>query len=270
MPKQLAVSPEPHQIIRSHVPAHEVARYYLKAEFGQLFGNDVAHTRLAPVIDEWQDAMLWRVLEAMSSTYRLNSVFWTVTDARYEWREELWDIASIGLTGMKPSINTVMKRPEVNHEPPQFGKFLQTYFKSHPNDDPLELNELRPGGQETAFPIILLRQQPDRGRPVMLDGSHRLLELVQQGKTQVQAYRAVPVHAAGYPMLGDASFKLLRALYADARNEAERGAIFETALLMAAHSSDGRTAIKTYWLDHTESEEVRAAAERMLGNLDKS
>ena len=72
----------------------------------------------------------------MSSTYRLNSVFWMVSDPTLDWHEEIWAIADIGLTGMSLTINRALRKPEVMHDPMKLKAYLKQYFDSHPLDDP--------------------------------------------------------------------------------------------------------------------------------------
>ncbi len=236
------------------VTREEVAQYYLEGELTNIL--DRSDSKLLP--RNLSGKSLWRLLEALSFTYRANGVFHTVTDSSYDWYKASIPIDHIRMTSISPAINKILAKPEINQSPARFSAYLQRYFAAHIQDDPEQLNEFRPGNITKAHKTVILREQKGKGLG-MLDGSHRMIALVAAGKTKVDAFIAVCNGKNSKPMLGDTTFLLLRKAFQATEKAEDREAILHVVKLLMAHSSDGRQAVQTYWVDHGYQAAAKAA-----------
>jgi len=254
------------KIIREHVARIDVARYYLESELIGIFRADdrpFAETTQS-VIAEKSEREIWRLLEALSYTYRINGVFSYVTNKGVDWHEAEISVDAIALTGFNPVVDKIVASESVGRHPAVFAKYLQAYFAKHPNDndDPGRLNEFRPKKTTGSYDRILVFER--RGRLYMLDGGHRLVALAMDGIEKVSAYVAAPNDKKNRSMRGDSTFETLRSIYDKARNEQDRTAILATTRILMNRSIDGRDAVKKYWIEHGRKQKVVDAGYTLL------
>jgi hypothetical protein len=255
---------------RRCVPKAEIARYYLRAELPNVLVTEAAATLRAAVdrgVAALSEQDLWRLLEAMSFRYRLNRVFAVLTDTATEWHEVDLPLAAIRMTGVMPRIDDIVYSTEIDRDPIRFVALLRDYFAGHPDgDDPSGLGIFRPRGEQVALPIVLL--DTEDGRPAMLDGTFRLVEMALAGAGTIRGYWAVRTARSGRAMAGDSAFVQLRDLYQRHRADpALAAAVLATARLLAADSTDGPAAIATYWVEHPRDPEIKRTGEALLAEL---
>jgi hypothetical protein len=255
---------EPIKILRQDISPVEVGKYYLKVEFSRIFPEETVRESLDARIDGWDETTLWSMLEAISATYRLNSVFWYVSDSKYLWHEERWRAADLTLTGMGPHVDKVTHSQEVGRDPIKFRNFLRSYLEQHPHDDPFKLAQFRVDERPVRYDKIMLREKDGEAR--LLDGSNRLMKLVMMGQDEIVALRAVDQGGPNRPRYGNSTFRLLRTAYAQA-DEAGQAAIMDAAEQLARQSSDGEAAIKSYWVEHIRDEAERQPGLELLRRL---
>lgn len=252
--------PNPLEVIRTNVSPVEVGKSYLKAELGKLFSEKECER----VVDGLDKKAFWRLLEAMSFTYRLNGVFWTVGNDRFSWNEECWGVDNLTLTGINPTVNKVIYSKKVNRSPIAFRDFLLGYFAKHTMDDPRGLNQFRPDPRPIVHARILLREE--EGQILLLDGTNRLVKMVLQGAEKITAYIARETNPRGKMRIGDSTFMLLRHLYRRASKE-EQPAILETVKILADEGVDGYEAVKSYWVEHVMNDDQKKVGEELLKKL---
>lgn len=238
-----------------------IARTYLLAEISKIFTSDSIQPELASGINNLSEKQTWRLLEALASTYRLNPMFRYLSDSGYSWREESVDISTLTLTNMNPAIDAVTYSPEINHDPLKFRDYLLEYFKEHPSDDPLGLEQFRPAGKKIHYPTIYLEEID--GKLKMLDGSNRVIASLLQGKSSIHAYIAKRT-SPGKPMIGDSTFFILQKLYERIDNEADKALIISMVKLMMRESTDGRDAVDNYWVQHVKEAEGKKIGMKLL------
>lgn len=88
-------------------PLH-VAQLYLGVELDNLFPTLFEPTNFAKDITRFDDATTLRLVEALSNTVRLNTVYQAVTSPYAIWRSELRQAGEIVLTGMSLAINKIL------------------------------------------------------------------------------------------------------------------------------------------------------------------
>lgn len=253
-------APKPLKIITPNLAPEIVGKYYLKAEFSKLFTDSSVRESLDNRIDALTEQEFWRLLEAMSFSYRLNGMFWFISDESYEWSEEEWLIGDLTLTGMHPHIDQVIFSAEIQQDPIKFRDHLQRYFIEHPDDDPLGLDQFRPSDRTINYPIITVRE--NEGKILLLDGSNRFIANLLQGEEKVRAYVGRQVRE-GKQRIGDSTFWLLLRLWRNASTE-DRSAIETVTRLLISQSSDGESAVRSYWVDHATEEELKEVGRKLL------
>ena len=245
--------------------AVDIARTYLVVEMSRIFGDDEF------VGKSWQvqnlpDKEVWRLLEALSFSYRLNGMFWEISNPGNNWHNVNLPVDLVLITGIKPEVDKVLYMQGCdNRHPKQFAAYLKDYFAKHPEDDPEGLGEFRPRHKPVAFPTIHAAFQPDNGEIHCMDGAHRLMELVQQGQESIDVFCAVPNGKPAKSRIGDSTFWLLRKLYED--HPEHRRAIQEVTQLLGRNAVDGFSAIHNYWQRHSRDSSVKAAADRLLSGI---
>src|ERR1700704_1368169 len=112
-----------------------LARYYLESELPTIINTTSQHVSeaIGKSIDNLSPAQVWRLLEAVSSTYRVNGVFLLITDRSVNWQEVDLPLDAITMTGTKPHINEIVYSSKIQRNPRQFAAFLKDYFKNHPD-----------------------------------------------------------------------------------------------------------------------------------------
>lgn len=219
-----------------------VALSYIQDECSKLFSVPaIAFENLA-------SKDLFRLLEAISYTYRMNGVFAAVTDQGYDWYRASTPISAITLNGIKPRIDEIVRSSEINNNPMLFAEYLQRYFAAHPNDDPEGLDEFRPRAVGDDRRILMACEK--EGCLKILDGAHRLMSLAMSGETAVTMYIGRHNGQPHRSMLGDSVFLTLKKAYEAADSEDERAAVLQTVKLLMQASADGREAVQLYWVDH--------------------
>ena len=64
-------------------------------------------------IQDLSEGKIWALLEAMSFTYHLNGVFYNIGRDNYTWKEEVWHVKDLILTGMDSKVNKVIFSEEI-------------------------------------------------------------------------------------------------------------------------------------------------------------
>ena len=247
-----------HKVLRDAIPPLEIGKYYLVVSYAKCFAaeaSSVMETRIA----EMPEKEAWREIEAFSVTLGLNDVMRYLTNESYIWSEEVWDINELRLTGMgNPRIDNILRSDSVNFRPFAFRDYLRSYFAQHPDDDPENLNDLRPTNREIQYPTILLRQH--KRQPALLDGSHRLVELMLRGETTITTFVGRGDNNAR-TRLGPSIFRTLRLAYEHSGNDA----IIATVKDLIGQSTDGSKWVQIYWIDHVQDEKIRQQGRGLLG-----
>lgn len=239
--------------------ALDAARIYIVAELSKIFSRDEAQEELARGVNSLSEKETWRLLEALSFSYRLNGMFWYLSDDGYEWRIEEIEVARVTLTGMNPIIDAITHSDAVQNDPTKFRDYLLNYFKEHPKDDPKKLNQLRPSGKPIRYPTIFLKE--DEGKLKLLDGSSRFIAYLLKGDTTVKTIIGKKTKE-GKPRFGDSTFLLLRKMYEKGSKE-EKESILGVVKKLMHECSDGRSAVENYWVAHARDEETKKAGERL-------
>jgi len=165
----------------------EVARYYLKGEFGHIFPEQ--SESLYKAIDRLRDNEVWRLCEALSIFYRLNSVWWVVNNRNFKWVQEAIPVARIRLTGVGDTpLNRLIHSNEIQNDPLKLKTYLLNYYSKFP-DDPEGYN-VKPGQKPIRWPRVTLVEYKDSLR--LIDGWHRFVEQLLTGMEEVEAYVARP------------------------------------------------------------------------------
>lgn len=257
------------KIIRTNVNREEVARYYLKSELPNIIpaaaDNKAVISAIERSVDQLDTENLWRLLEAISFTYRVNGMFRAITNESRDWHEITLPISAITLMGTKPHINDIVYSDRIKQNPHKFAAYLQEYFHKYPYDDPENLNEFRPRNQKIRQATVVTIEEKNEIR--ILDGTHRLTAQAVAGVKTVRVYSAVPNRKPSKSMIGDSTFVLLRQLYSRYTHPKQRAAILETTALLARASTDGRNAVETYWVEHPRSEKIQSVGKSILSMI---
>ena len=257
------------KVYRKNVSRLEVARYYLKTEMSNIItpsGSGMSHD-INQSIESLSDVQVWRLLEAMSYTYRMNGLFHLITNRAFDWVEVELPISVIALNGMTPAVNKVVYSKQINCDVTKFCDYLKRYFLAHPEggNDPEGLGELRPrGGDITHSKLMTIERQ---GKVTITDGMHRLLEYAQSGTQFVRVYAGVRNGKAAKHMVGDSTFLTMRHLYAKYRADEQREQILDVTAMLAKSSTDGRKAVKTYWVEHVQTKKKKGAGLNLLNKI---
>lgn len=242
----------------------DVAKIYLIAELGKIFPGENIAQELDKNINQLSEKNIWRLLEAMSFTYRLNGVFEKISNPSFIWVQEELNPNNLTLTGMHPNIDKVTHFESVQNNPIKFRDYLTAYFKKYPDSDPEKLGLFRPTGKPLNNPTILVIQKGDKLE--MLDGSNRLMAYLLSGGTTIKAIIGKPVKE-GKRKIGDSAFLLLKMVYENS-NELEKESILTAVKKLMELSSDGREAVKSYWVDHVMDKDKRKPGENLLAWYD--
>lgn len=256
----------PVQVLREDVPAREIGRKYVKEELRGMTTSQEAAQEIGEYIDSLDEDALWRYVKAESLTKRLKWGFWVLGSAHNTWNEERWRIEDLRLSSMHPEVDRITKSEEIGRNPVAFKKYLDEYFTSDTAEtDPL-LETFRPQGKPIQSPVILTRTKEDQVR--IVEGSHRLIDMLFQGYEEATLYRAVLSGENDAYRMGEDTFLLLRQAHIAAQSDEEREDITSTLKYLIEHSTDGADAVQTYWVDRLGDDyrRTREAAKSVLKN----
>lgn len=224
------------KVSNNEIPSIEVARYYLKTEFGHildLFGRPETFNN---EIDQLPDAEVWALGEALSIFYRLNSVWWVVSNPKFRWSLEQIPIKQIYLTGMGDGtpITKLIYSDKIKNNPLKLRDSLTDYYAANP-EDPAHYN-VRPSQMPNKFAKIIIVEH--HGRLRMLDGSHRFIEQLLNNSKVIEAYvaRSLDAQIAIAPTAGKGLFRLLQKLLNSAQTDRQKEAVVTVAEQLAKNS----------------------------------
>lgn len=240
------------------VSREEVARFYINTELRNIVSQPVSQKEL-------HGTDLWRVLEALSFTFRANGIFTFVSDEMYDWYEAKLPATAITLTSMSESANKVVYSPEVARDPAKMVAYLRAYFAKHPHDDPEHLNELRPRPVPLALRTIIVRQKDTNLH--IADGSHRFLSLLASDKPTVNAYVGVLSGKPSRPMVGAALPHRLKLMFEHTTDPADKKAILRVMRLLLDIHSDASEAVQKYWIGYARNKDSEKAGCGLLAGL---
>lgn len=251
---------------RKEVSRIEVGKYYLKTELNRLLPGK-ARSFIEEGVDKLEGKELWRFLEALSLSYRLNGVFFAVSDDSFTWSEEEIYIKDVVITGMTQSINKVIFSEEINQDTLKFREFLLEYFEKHKKTDPQNLGQLRPKNKRIIYRRIIVKE--DGGKYHIVDGMNRFTAQLLRGKKKVKAFVGRKTRH-GKPMIGDSVFVVLRKAY-ELGNETEKKSVLTVVRKLIKYFSDGLSAMKNYWIEPAYGKkEVRNAGKKLLEEIEES
>lgn len=248
------------------IPAIEIAKAYLLAELNKIFPGDNFQNGLEDNIGKLSEQDVWRLLEALSFTYRLNGVFWSISDDSYVWSKEEVGCDSLVLTGMNPQVDKVTYSETIQNNPLKFRDYLTTYFVKFPNSDPEGLGQFRPKDITIKYPTIILTAKDEKF--YLLDGSNRLMAHLLNGGNTMNAYVGRKVKD-GKMKLGDSTFWLLRHVY-EKGDETTKQSVLTVIEELVNASSDGKDAVETYWISHVRDEKLKEVGKQILLGVSKT
>ena len=248
------------------IPAIEIAKAYLLAELSKIFPGDNFQNSLEDNIGKLPDQDVWRLLEALSFTYRLNGVFWSISDDSYVWNKEEVSCDSLVLTGMNPQVDRITHSETIQNNPLKFRDYLITYFKKFPDSDPEGLGQFRPKGEVIKCPTIILTAKDEK--LLLLDGSNRFMAHLLNGNNTINAYIGRKVKD-GKMKLGDSIFWLLRHVY-EKGDETTKQSVLTVIKELVNAISDGKDAVETYWISHVRDEKLKEVGKQILLEISKT
>jgi len=248
-------------IIVGQVSKDEVAKYYIQCELENLLKGNIE------LADDTYHANIPKLLEALSFTYRANSVFDYVESDKYLWRKATVSINDIILTGMGEGLTPIIYSKEIYQNPRLFCDYLKKQFDGSGANNKNLFEQMKPRPVSKDRRLIILRSDKD-GELKMLDGSHRLVSLILDGASEVDAYIAVLAHKDAKSMLGDAIFLRLRRVWQESKSDVYRRSIEDVVTGLISSSTDGKQAVQSYWVSMGPTTEVREAGVRLLGIFD--
>lgn len=249
-----------------NIPAIEVARAYLLAELSRIFPEDNLQNQQEENLGKLSEKEAWRLLEALSFTYRLNGVFWSISDDGNVWNKEEVNCGDLVLTGMNPQVDKVTRSKTIQNNPLKFRDYLIAYFKKFPNSDPEGLGQFRPKGQTIKYPTIILIAKDEK--LFLIDGSNRLMAHLLNGNDTINAYIGKKTKV-GKPKLGDSTFWLLRRVY-EKSDEVTKQAVLKVSTELVRASSDGKEAVETYWMSHVKDEKIKEIGRQILSKAEET
>lgn len=260
-------SPRPIEVLCESVPPLEIGRKYVQEELCSTVTSQEAAQEIEEYVVSLDEDALWRHVKAESLTKRLKWGFWVLGSEQNTWNEERWRIEDLRLSSMHPEVDRITKSEEIGRNPVVFKEYLDEYFTSDTAaTDPL-LETFRPQWQPVQSPVVLARIKEGQAR--IVEGSHRLIEMLFQGYEEATIYRGVRGGENDVYRMGEDTFLLLRQAHIAAQNDEERGAIASTLKYLVEHSTDGANVVQTYWVNRLGDDyvETRQAGEDVLKEL---
>ncbi|MHC1716703.1 MAG: hypothetical protein AB9915_02355 [Candidatus Dojkabacteria bacterium] len=242
------------------IPSVEIAKEYILVELSKIFPEDNIQKELNENVHKLSEKEVWRLLEALSSAYRLNGVFRSISDDSYIWSKEEVNCGDLVLTGMNPQVDKITYSEAIQNNPLKFRDYLVKYFEKFPTSDPEGLEQFRPKGKEIKFQTIILISNDEKLQ--LLDGSNRLIAHLLNGNNTISAYVGRKVKV-GKMKVGDSAFWLLRHVY-EKGDEATKQAILTVVKELINISSDGKEAVETYWVSHVRDEKLKEVGKQIL------
>lgn len=170
-----------------HISNIEAARYYLKCEFAHIFPEQAES--LCEPIDKLRDNQVWRLCEALSIFYRLNSVWWVVNNRSFKWTIETIPVDQVILTGVGDNpLDKLIHSDEIKRQSLSLKEFLLNYYAKSP-DDPKSY-DAKPSQRPIRWTQVMLAEVKSGLR--LIDGSHRFIEQLLRGAEEIEAYVARP------------------------------------------------------------------------------
>jgi len=260
---------KPLKILNKNISKVEIAKYYLEVEFSKLFRN-VSPEKIAEAVNSLTESKVWSLLEAMSFTYHLNGVFYKLAREGYIWNEEVWKVEDLLLTGMDSNVNKVIFSKEINGDAAKFKKYLLKYFNNHKETDPEKLFSYKPTKHEIKYTKLLATEKDNK--IAMLDGSHRLTEMLLNGAEKVTIFVGHPApgisEESKKTLVGNSIFILLTILYKQGTSE-EKRAVLTVVKELINTTLDGKEAAHKFWVERSRDEEIKTAGEALLKEIDQ-
>lgn len=166
---------------------------------------------------------------------------------------------------MDPGVNKVIFSEEVNGDAVKFKNYLLTYFATHSEDDPQKLFSYKPTNKELKYPKLIAARKDTK--IAMLDGSHRLTEMLLNDKSEVNMFVEHPID--GVPeetkrsLIGYSTLIQLTILYKQGNEEEKKAALTVVREIMNK-TLDGKEAVQKYWVDRMHDDQIRIAGEELL------
>jgi len=270
MTENTPTSPKPIKVINENISPLDVAKYYIEIELFKLFKKSrkgMANT-IKETVQNLSESKIWALLESMSFTYHLNGVFYNISRDNYIWIEEVWHVNDLILTGMDSKANKIIFSDEVKGNAIKFKQHLINYFQKTDENDPEGLLSYKPSKKEIAFQKLIMKEQD--GKIQMLDGSHRLIEMLLANTEEVTAYVGHPLskEAEEKPIsrIGNSTFILLTIMFKKGNTE-ERNAVVTLVKQLISNSVDGKSAVQKYWVDVQSDKEIKEAGITILNTF---
>lgn len=213
----------------------DVARYYLKSELCHVLRSLSKQIMGSDDIDNMCEQEVFKLCEALSIFYRLNSVWWVVGDPGFKWFKEQVPIESVRLTGMGDTEITRLIDSEIIHNDPiRLHDFLKEYYANL--GDGKDKYGVKPSGKSIKLDAVLLIQQEDKLN--LLDGSHRFIEQLLSDKTKVNSYVARPTQSGMdmKPVIGGGVYRDLVNVLEREHGESDKKMIRDVAELLTKYS----------------------------------
>lgn len=246
------------RILNPNVPRTDVARGYLAVELQNTLGHDLQGSRgdIGQSLGALDEHQVFRLLEAVSYTYRMNGAFHVISDQSYDWQQVEIPLDSVRMTAMNPGLNEVIFSEEVQRSPAKMAGFILK------NQDIRQYDELRPRDAVLPSSNLIVVEKSD-GLDIM-DGNHRVVVAAALGVSSVRAFMGVRNGSESKHMVGDSVFLTLRLQYEKLPDGPERQAILTTCESLAGSSTDGVQALQRYWVDNAQFADTVSAGQRML------
>lgn len=257
---------KPLEVVTNEVSSVDVGKYYLKVELSKLFTSDELRSGVDETVDKLGEYDFWRFLEAMSFTYRLNGIFWAVSNTKYSWSEEIWEPKDITFVRMRPTIDKITLSQEINRNPVKLYEYLKEYFEAHPNDDPEDLGQFRPDPKRPiTYSKLFMVEEGEKMK--LLDGGNRLIAGLFREHERISAFVGRETNLNGKYRIGDSTFWLLGRTYINAKPE-DKDSVLKTIELLIASSTDGKSAAQTYWLPNIEDPELKERCKKLISSAE--
>jgi len=248
------------------IPVLTIAKSYLIAELSKIFPENSFQKGLEDNIGKLSEQDVWRLLEALSFTYRLNGVFWSISNDSYVWSKEEVNCNGLVLTGMNPRVDKVTHSETMQNNPIKFRDYLIKYFKRFPDSDPEGLDQFRPRGKVIKYQTIILIAKDEK--LFLVDGSNRLMAHLLNGNSTINAFVGRKIKD-GKMKLGDSTFWLLRHIY-ERGEETTQQSVLTVVKELVKLSSDGKNAVETYWISHVKDEKLKEIGRQVLSEVGKA
>lgn len=251
----------------SSITATEVARYYAKSELSKLLESESAAAELSSSVDSMSEAEVLQLCEGLSVPFRLNWVWWILANPTFTWSLRQVPVEDVHMTtlGQDP-LSDIIESPEINNNPLKLKEFLLNKFNQEDFDS---FSNFRPDlSKKILFPRVMLRQR--QGKLMLLDGSHRFIEMLLRGQSSVEAYVGVSSDesSSGVPVSGPGGFYSLKRLYLNS-SKPEQESIFAVLCNLAEHSPKAEQYIKRLWIDEADDDAIKSAGKKVLEQLSK-